>query len=203
MDHRIDAIDLPGLDQLQAECPWFRMTRVLGRAAERVVLAEYRVRAFAWQRDQRTPTIRSGPWPSQFVLTRGMALQPLVRVLPDAEEYLPASGNISGWEAQADRGRRGEAMPGLVCYADRWDPQLTLAWLAYQVARILVGEVLSLEARPLSVRGRDFQAEALAQGKLPTEVIRAPAATLLVLQASGERSEEPSDAEIEFDESRS
>lgn len=91
----------------------------------------------------------------------------------------------------------GEIIPGLVCYCDHWNPQRTLAWLAYQVARIIVGEILNLEARPLSLRGRDFQADALGQGKLPTEVISAPPPAILYLQPS---SPEPTHGEIEFDE---
>jgi hypothetical protein len=118
-----------------------------------------------------------------------------VRIQPDAEGYLPAGGNISDWEVGRGPGHSGEAIPGLVCYADRWNPQLTLAWLAYQVARIVVGEVLNLEARPLSVRGRDFQAQALAEGKLPTQVVSAPSAAILFLQPP---SEGAADGGIEF-----
>jgi hypothetical protein len=73
--------------------------------------------------------------------------------------------------------------PGLVCYADRWDPtHVTLAWVVFQVARIVAGEVLNLEARPLSKSGRDFQAAALARGELPTHVVSTPRSELLYLQ---------------------
>jgi hypothetical protein len=197
MNPRIDEIELPRLRQLQEECPWFHLGRILGQGSERLVSVEYDLRAFAWQEGELTPTIRSGPWDAQFVLTRGMALQPLVRILPNDERYLPVSGNISDWSTRGDPRRAREAIPGLVCYADRWSSDFTLVWLAYQIARIIVGEVLNLESRPLSLCGRDFQAEALARGELPTQAICAPSAAILLLHASVE---EPCRKEIEFDD---
>ncbi|MGA2068501.1 MAG: hypothetical protein ABSG86_26240 [Thermoguttaceae bacterium] len=195
MSQRLDEIDMPCLDRLQAECSWFRVGQVFGRGLERMVSAELDLRAFAWKEGDVTPTLRPGLWKVQILLARGMAVQPLVRVQPDPEGYLPAGGNISDWEVGRAPCHAGEMIPGLVCYADRWNPQFTLAWLAYQVARIVVGEVLNLEARPLSARGRNFQADALAEGKLPTQVIPSPPPAILFLQAPDD---EPADREIEF-----
>ena len=109
----------------------------------------------------------------------------------------PAGGNISDWTPH--RGPRGDEhmLPGAVCYADRWHPRLTLAWLAHQVAQILVGAVLNFEAQPLSRRGRDVQAKALAEGTLPTEVISVPQRKLLYLDVSGDEVNSES-REIEF-----
>jgi hypothetical protein len=197
MSQRLNEIDIPSLARLQEECSWFRVGRIFGRGPERMVSAELNLQAFAWKEGDVTPMLRPGSWKMQILLVRGMAVQPLVRIQPDAAGYLPASGNISDWEVGRSPRHNGEVIPGLVCYADRWNPQLTLAWLAYQVARIVVGEVLNLEARPLSARGRDFQAHVLAQGKLPTQVISSPPLAILSLQSPDGES---TDREIEFHE---
>jgi hypothetical protein len=195
MSLRLEEIDIPSLERLQEECLWFRNGRAVGRGLERMISAEFDLQAFAWQEGQAQPTIHQGSWKLQILLARGMAVQPLVRFLPDAEGYLPVSGNISDWEVGRGVRHLGEIIPGLVCYCDHWNPQRTLAWVAHQVARIAVGEVLNLEARPLSARGRDFQAAALGQGKLPTQAISAPSPAILYLQTSGEG---PARGEIEF-----
>jgi hypothetical protein len=194
---RLDEIDIPFLRQMERESPWLKLGGVVGRGLERVVLAEFLLQVFAWRKGQRSPTLRPGPWRCSFVLARGLAVQPIVQIAPDAEGYLPAGGNISDWSVSRGVGPSEQALPGLVCYSNRWHPSLTLPWLADQVGRILVGEVLNLEARPLSLAGRDFQAEALAQGKLPTQVIPYTRRELLYLQTSVPQAD---GREIEFHE---
>ena len=178
---RVDDVDIPGLRQLDADHDWFEMGRVIGRGLQRTITATLRLQVFAWRRGQNRPELRSGRWNTSLVLARGMAIQPLALVRPDDAGFLPAGGNISDWAPHRDPRGGEHVLPGAVCYSDQWNPQRTLAWLAHQVTRILVGEVLNLEARPLSRRGRDFQAEALARGELPTQVITEPRREALFL----------------------
>ncbi len=98
MNQRLQEIDIPSLERLQAQCLWFHDGHVVGRGPEQMVAAELGLRAFAWQEGQPAPTIRPGSWKMQILLARGMAVQPLARILPDAEGYLPAGGNISDWD---------------------------------------------------------------------------------------------------------
>jgi len=193
MSRRLDN-DLAALEQLAADCDWLSQPLVVGRDLGRVIRMDFHLRAFAWRRGDPTPVIRCGDWPVQFLLARDLVVQPLVRILPDADVYLPAGANIVDWSSDLPPGV-DHPLPGLVCYAEEWNPQLTLAWLAYQTARIVVGEVLNLEARPLSVLGRDLQAAMLAQGQLPTQVIAAPPPEILCLNSS---SREPLRREIEI-----
>jgi hypothetical protein len=167
---------------MAAEHDWIAVGECIGSGPTRLITVEYRLQALASCEGQSTPIRQPGPWLASVALARGLACQPLVQ-LAASGGYLPVSGNISGFGAGEGFGSAKPAPPGLVCYAERWDPtQLTLAWVVFQVARIVVGEVLNFEAQPLSKSGRDFQASALARGDLPTDVVSAPRSELLYLQ---------------------
>jgi hypothetical protein len=197
---RLDDVDIPRLCQLEAAHDWFQCGRIIGRGPQRTVTSRLTVAAYSHlANDDDTPVVRPGPWNVSYVLARGMAVQPLVLVAPDDDHYLPVSGNISDWTPACVPTGGALALPGMVCYSDRWHPKFTLAWIAYQVARLLAGEVLNLEANPLSRQGRDFQADALAQGRLPTDVVSAPRPALLYLDAAAAAAESDH-REIEFHE---
>jgi hypothetical protein len=139
--------------------------------------------------------IHPGPWHVRILLEHALVVQPTVRILPSADDFLPVGANILDWldgyDTQACR-----ELAGAVCYAEHWYPQLTLVWIAYQTARIVVGELLNLEAAPLSMRGRDFQAAMLAEGKLPTQVLTAPPAAML--SVNGLNTDLQHNDEVEF-----
>jgi hypothetical protein len=196
---RVDEVEIGRLHELARDCDWFQFDRVYGRGLVQTIMVQLQLLVFAWRLGQDEPVLRNRAWSVSLNLARGMAVQPLVLIAADDEGYLPAGGNISDWTPH--RGPRGDEhmLPGAVCYADRWHPRLTLAWLAHQVAQILVGAVFNFEAHPLSRRGRDFQAKALAEGTLPTEVISAPQRKLLYLDASGDEVNSDS-CGIEFDD---
>jgi hypothetical protein len=189
---RLDAIEIPLLTRLQAECDWFALKTVWGHGPSRFLEMELRVPAYAWQKHASTYHLRPGPWTAQIALPRFMIVQPLVRVHPDTDGYLPISGNISDWWVA-----NGPGVPGLVCYCGRWDPTaLSTVWVVTQVARILSGEVFHLEASPFSQRGRDLQASLLSEGKLPTCAV-APPEDLLSPRTRTRRRD---NGGIEFDE---
>ena len=189
---RVDLIDLPALEAIVSGCSWLSMNGVTGSGYSRLINLELNVPAYAWRKEDTTPTLHSGPWNLSLVLARGVALQPQVQVTGNYG-YLPASGNISDWWTV-----RG-AFPGLVCWADRWDAsRYTLGWVVYQSAMVVTGQAIGLEAQPLSRRGRDWQAEALKQGLLPSHRITRPADRWLLVQES-EPTELKQDG-IEFDD---
>ena len=189
---RVDSVDLPALQAIASEHSWLGMNGVTGSGYSRLINLELNVPAYAWGQEDTEPRLHPGPWNLSVVLSRGVALQPQVQVTGN-DGYLPASANISDWWAV-----RG-AFPGLVCWADRWDAsRYTLGWVVYQSAMLVTGQALSLEAQPLSRRGRDWQAEALKQGLLPSHRITRPADRWLLLRES-EPTELKQDG-IEFDD---
>jgi hypothetical protein len=182
----LDQHDIPGVRQMAAEHDWLDLGECIGSGSTRSISVELHVKAYAARQGDGEPVIRPGPWQTHVALARGLACQPLVQLAP-TDGYLPVSGNISGFPAEHHPAGLPAAPAGLVCYADRWDPtRLTLAWVVFQVARIVGGEVLSLEAQPLSLTGRDFQALAFAQGALPTHVVATPRSDLLFLQPASD-----------------
>ena len=194
MDYRIDKVEIPRLKQLESDCPWLQLRRVLGRGSARLLDVSLNVQAFAWRPQDIEPTLQPGPWHIQSALANGMLVQPMVRIVPNADGFVPASGNISDWT------EGNEISAGLICYSARWDPtRHTLAWVMYQVARIVSGEVFHMEAGPLSRRGRDWQAEALTLGKLPVFVLPPVSEDLLFLGPRVEASHGPVCEGIEFD----
>ena len=175
---RADLIDLPGLKAIASECDWLVMSGVIGSGSSRIINLQLDVSAYAWRKEDTKPSLHLGPWNVSLVLARGLALQPQVQVTGN-DSYIPASANISDWWSV-----RG-AFPGLVCWADRWDAsRYTLGWVIYQTAMIVTGQAIGLEAQPLSRRGRDWQAEALKQGLLPSDRITRPADRWLLVQES-------------------
>lgn len=66
MNQRLQEIDIPSLERLQAQCLWFHDGHVVGRGPEQMVAAELGLRAFAWQEGQPAPTIRPGSWKMQI-----------------------------------------------------------------------------------------------------------------------------------------
>jgi len=195
MDHRLDDCEIPRLGRLEQGHKWFALQGVIGHTTARLVRVILNVQAFAWRREDQEPVLRPGPWQVMIALVNGLVVQPLVRIAPDGEGFLPASANISDWWTPA-----GAAGAGLVCYAGRWEPtRLTVVWIVTQVARIVAGEVFHMEAAPLSRRGRDWQAQAASQGRLPACVVPpVPDDLLFLLPADGmSRQREPH--EIEFD----
>jgi hypothetical protein len=194
MDHRIDKAEIPRLKQLESDCNWFHLRRVLGHGRTRLLDAELNVQAFAWRPQDIEPILQPGPWHIQIALANGLVVQPMVRIVPNAAGFVPAGGNVSDW-TEGD-----EVSAGLVCYSSRWDPtRHTLAWVVLQVARIISGEVFHMEAGPLSRRGRDWQAEALTLGKLPACVLPPVPEDLLFLCVQAEASHGPCCEGIEFD----
>jgi hypothetical protein len=167
---------------MAAEHEWLELGECTGSGPTRSINVELHVKAYAARESESEPVLRPGPWRAHVALARGLACQPLVQLAP-SQAYLPVSGNISGFPI-GHHPAGSQAVPaGLVCYADRWDPtRLTLAWVLFQVARIVGGEVLNLEARPLSLSGRDFQAAGFARGDLPTHLVSTPRSDLLYLQ---------------------
>lgn len=189
---RVDLIDLPALEAIVSECNWLRFRGVTGSGFSRLINLELDVPVYAWRKEDTEPSLHSGPWNISLVLARGVALQPQVQVAGH-DGYLPAGGNISDWWTV-----RG-AFPGLLCWADRWDAsRYTLGWVVYQSAMIVTGQAIGLEAQPLSRRGRDWQAEALRAGLLPSHRITRPADRWLLVQES-EPTELKQDG-IEFDD---
>ena len=186
MSERLDQVDIPRLRQMAAEHDWLELGECIGSGPTRFVNVELHVEAYAARHGEGEPVRLPGPWQTHVALARGLACQPLVQLTP-CDGCLPVSGNISGF-AMGHHPARSQRVPaGLVCYADRWDPtRLTLAWVIFQVARIVGGEVLSLEAHPLSLSGRDFQAAAFARGELPTHVVSTPRWDLLFLQPASD-----------------
>ncbi|MDM8008754.1 MAG: hypothetical protein QUV05_21665 [Phycisphaerae bacterium] len=194
MDYRLDRVEIPRLKQLEGDCNWFQLHQVFGRGIMRLLDLDLRVQAFAWRLQDIEPVPNAGPWHVQIALGNGMLAQPMVRIVPSAAGFVPASGNISDWT-------EGSEIPaGLVCYSSRWDPtRHTLAWVVHQVARIISGEVFHLEASPLSRRGRDWQAQALTLGWLPACILPPVSAELLFLCAPSEALHGPCCEGIEFD----
>ena len=189
---RVDVIDLPALEAIAFKHSWLRMIGVTGSGYSRLLHLQLNVPAYAWRKEDTTPSLQSGPWNLSVVLSRGVAAQPQVQVTGN-DGYLPASANISDWWAV-----RG-AFPGLVCWAERWDAsRYTLGWVVYQSAMLVTGQALSLEAAPLSQRGRDWQAGALKRGLLPSHRITRPADRWLLVRES-EPTELKQDG-IEFDD---
>ena len=182
MSVRVDKEELPRLEQLAERFSWFFVDRITGDGPSRMIRVLLDVPAFAACEGQLQPEVRPGPWPTRIMLSRGMAIQPLVQ-LESVEGYVPFGGHITGFGRRLLRSPADAAPPGLVCYASSWDSGRTLCWVATQTARLLTGEVLSLEAAPMSRAGRDFQAGALASGQLPTRVIAIPGPELLYLHA--------------------
>ena len=92
-------------------------------------------------------------------------------------------------------------MSGMVCWSDRsWDAtRFTLGWVAYTAALIISGQVIGFEAKPLSRRGRDWQAKALRRGWLPTQPVSRPRDELLLLDKVPRPASESDDLGIEFD----
>ncbi len=182
MSERLDQVDFPCLQRMAAEHAWIGLSELIGSGWTRFIRCQLYVEAFAAGPGEDEPVRLPGPWRTDVALARGMGCQPLVQIAP-CDGRVPVSANISGFPASHDPVGSHPAPAGLVCYVDRWDPtRVTLAWVLYQVARIVGGEVLNLEARPLSKSGRDFQAAALARGELPTHVVSTPRRELLYLK---------------------
>jgi hypothetical protein len=186
--------DLAALRSLEAECRWLEVVAAIGHGPTWYIVLGLRVPAWAWRAGE-APVLRPGPWQTHILLIRELLCQPMVKIRPDAGGFLPVSGNVSDWTSGATLLHE----EGLVCYADHWDPRLSLCSIAFSVVQIVVGQSFTLEARALSPAGRDWQSRAFESGKLPTCVVPSPRPELLCVESFNPLPAQGTVPGIEFD----